>query len=175
MYRRHYLVFVLQSAILLFVQAMILNHLLVFGYLAPILYLYPLLKLPFQTPRWIVVLLGALLGFLMDLFMNTPGLNLASATLVAYLRAPILLSLSEEEVMDEEHLHTKPSFHSLTILRHLGYLLLLALLHTTSLFLVEAFSVQLYSHLLPHIIGSTLMTFVIFVIFEVLSLQGRKR
>lgn len=175
MYRHHYLGFALQSLILLFFQAVILNHLLLFGYLTPIIYLYPLLKLPFQAPRWMVMLLGALIGFLMDLLMNTPGLNLASCTLVAYLRTPLLRSLADEEIMeDEEYLHAKPSFHTLSITKHLGYILLLLLLHTSLLFLVEAFSVQLYSHLLPHIIGSTLITFGLFIIFELLLSRRSK-
>ena len=59
---------------LLLLQALVFNHVHIFGYATPMPYIYFLLILPSVTPRWLYVLLGFLLGLSVDLFTNTPGM-----------------------------------------------------------------------------------------------------
>jgi cell shape-determining protein MreD len=49
-----------------------------------------LLLLPIRTPRALQVFLAFLLGLLIDVFYNTPGLHAAASTFTAYMRDAIL-------------------------------------------------------------------------------------
>ena len=169
--QRWYLSAALWSLVLILVQVMLLNHLRLFRYFMPLVYLYPLIRLPMRTPRWIQIILGAFAGLVVDLFMNTPGLNLASATLVLYLRDTLLRWLSEEE--EDEEVYAFPSFRFMRPARYILYMTLMVLLHTSSLYLVEAFSVSLFIHIIPYILGSTAITLPIYFIFDALSAGKR--
>lgn len=171
--RRIYTLFAIQTLILLFFQSVALNHIRLFGYFMPILYLYPLFKLPVRTPRWITILLSGIVGFVLDLIMNTPGLNFASATLVGLVRTPILLSLTNDELLEEEGLIIIPSFQTLSGGRYILYFLSMTFIQISTLMLLEAFSYNIYAHVILNIIGSTLISFIIFLLFE--TFIGKKR
>lgn len=66
---------------LFLLQVLVFNHVHIFGYATPMPYIYFLLILPSDTPRWLYVLLGFVLGLLIDLFTNTPGMAAGSMTL----------------------------------------------------------------------------------------------
>lgn len=166
---KHYIRYILQTVVLLLLQVVAMNNIRLFGYLIPIVYLYPLLILPYQAPRWLTTLLGAVTGLLMDMIMNTPGLNMAAATLTGYLRNPILFGLTEDNELEDLSTPLRPSAYTVKFSKYLLYLFLMILIHIGSLLLLEAFSTQLFLMTLPHILGSTLITFVIIAIFEALA------
>ena len=62
------------------------------GYATPMPYVYFLLILPSNTPRWLYVLLGFLLGVLIDIFGNTPGMAAATMTAIGLI-TPLLFNL----------------------------------------------------------------------------------
>lgn len=165
--RRAYIYFTIQALILLLVQATVMNHVRLFGYFTPILYLYPLFKLPIQTPRWVSVMLGGLLGFGLDILMNTIGLNLAVGALIGVIRTPLLHSTIDEEMLEEESSIIVPSFGTLSVGKYMLYLLVLTIVQISSLMLLEAFSVNIYAHVLPNIIGSSIVSYILFLIFDV--------
>ena len=77
---------------LVLVQVLVFNHIHVAGYATPFIYIYFLLMLNLDTKRNTLLLAGFLLGLVIDMFANTPGMNAAATTLLAFLR-PWLLSL----------------------------------------------------------------------------------
>ncbi len=170
---KHYFSYTLQSLLLLLLQVVVMNNIRLFGYLIPIIYLYPLIFLPYQTPRWLTTLLGTLVGLLMDMAMNTPGLNMASATLVGYLRNPFLFAFTEEQAIEDLSAPIRPSIYTMKRGKYLLFILLMVLTHVGTLLLLEAFSSTLFLQMLPHILGSTLITCVVFAIFEAFSKRNR--
>lgn len=167
---KEYIRFVILSLILLFIQVVVMNNIRLFSYFIPIIYLYPLLFLPYQSSRWMTTILGAILGFVMDIMMNTPGLNMASATLVGFVRNPILIHLTDDDVLEDSLTEVmRPSFYTLRIWKYGFYTLMMTLIHISSLMLLEAFSIQLFSKVIPHILGSTIVTIIIFFLFEALA------
>ena len=166
---KHYFSFFIGMPILIFLQVVVLNHLWIFEYFMPILYLYPLLKMPLETERWVILLLAALTGALMDLFMNTPGLNMASAVLAGYFRRPLLLALISEEILEETDGLLLPGGGTMKFFPYLLYLVLTTLVHTAALFGLEAFSLGLFKLVIPYIFGGTAFSVITYLLFDLFS------
>lgn len=121
-----------------------------------------------------MILLAAVIGLLVDMFMNTPGLNFAAFTLIGYLRNPILhLSISEESYTELTELDS-PSFTTHKVWLYILYLSLCVITHTSVLFLLESFSTKLFVNTLPYILGSTSVTLVTFLIFDSIGASRKK-
>lgn len=166
--KRKYISVLFQLAILIFVQVIFLNNIRVFNYFIPFIYLYPIFKLTVRTPSWITILLGAVTGLILDMFMNTPGLNMAAATFVCYLRMPIIRLMFTDE-MEKEEEDFSPSFYSVKGYKYLLYTLVLCFLHIATLLLIEAFSLSLYEQTIPYILCSTLISVPLMMILDALG------
>lgn len=164
---KKYISILLQLVALIFVQIVFLNNIRVFNYFIPLIYLYPIFKLTVHTPSWVTTLLGSMTGLVLDMFMNTPGLNMVAATFVSYIRMPLirLLFSSEMEKNDEDF---SPSFYAVKGYKYLIYILILSFLHISILLLTEAFSLSLYRQTIPYILCSTLISVPLMMILDAL-------
>lgn len=166
---------ILVLVLLAFLQVVLFNHLLLFSYFLPIIYLYPLIKMPISSEPWGLTLIAALTGFFIDLMMNTPGLNMAAATLAIFARPRLLRTF-----VDEDDLYKSDDPNGLISARMMGgvsylfYLLSISFIHIATIFLLEFFSLKLFPHTLPFIGGSMGITLLIFFIFDALF-TPRKR
>lgn len=122
---------------LILLQIMVLNHIRIGGYVNP--YVYPLfvLLLPFTFPGWLLLIVGFLLGFTMDLMMSTPGLHTAATVWMAFMRAPIIRLASGRPLPENAD---EPSVSQLGGYWFLTYSISLITLHHLALFLLESFS-----------------------------------
>ena len=66
--------------LLVFLQVVVFNHVHILGYATPLPYIYALLILPSNTPRWLYLVAGFLLGLSIDTCTNTPGMAAAATT-----------------------------------------------------------------------------------------------
>ena len=169
MNRQHYLKLVIGLPVLIFAQLVVLNHLMIFEYFLPFLYLYPLLKMPYETGRWTLLLIAAVTGFTMDLLMNTPGLNMAATVLTVYCRRPLLTALIPDDVLEDWDEEIVPGPKTMKFFPYLMYLLVLTLLHVGVLLSLEGFSLGLFSLILPYILGGTVFSIVLYLLFDLFS------
>lgn len=149
--------------VLFLLQVFVFNHVHIFGYATPMPYLYFLLILPSNTPHWLYVLLGFILGLLIDLFTNTPGIAAASLCLIGLL-TPYLLTAFSPKDRDEEAF--EPSHKSMEWTSFIHYVLVASLIHCLTFFTLEAFSFFDWQVLLINIAGSTLLTMLFIVAME---------
>ena len=143
------------TLVLLLLQVVLFNHLLLFQYFLPILYLYPLFKMPYRTEPWGLTLIAACIGLFIDLMMNTSGLNMASSALTLYLRPKLLSGLLDKDDLDnadEENPLITPRLMGAGA--YLLFILTLTLVQISAIFLLEFFSTGLLVHTLPYIGGS---------------------
>ena len=61
--------------VLCLVQALVLNHIHIFGFATPLLYVYMVLQFRRNYPKWGILLWSFLLGMVIDTFSNTPGVS----------------------------------------------------------------------------------------------------
>ena len=108
------------------------------------------------------------LGLTIDMFSNTPGMNAAAATCLAFFR-PLLIRLVTLRDMEEGF---RPGVKSMGFSSFLRYSLLSCLMFCSILWLLESFSFFHATVLIFKILTSTLSTML--CIFCMESFGGRK-
>jgi hypothetical protein len=150
---------------LVFFQILILNNIRFSGYINPYFYVYFILLLPFDTPRWLLLSSAFLLGFALDLFSNTPGLNSAACVLTAFSRPIVITSISSgTEYLIGNH----PSLKSQGIKWFSYYSVILVLIHHLSLFYLEIFRLTEFFQTLVRVLLSAVFTLLLIFISEYL-------
>lgn len=155
---RHFFTFI----ILCLVQALVLNHINLFGCATPLLYVYFILLFRRGFPRWAVLLWSFLTGLCVDIFSNTPGVAASSATLLGLLQ-PYLLNLFVPRDSPEDLM---PSMKSLGVARYIYYTIIGVLIYNTLFFTMEAFNFFNWLQWLMNIGGSTALTVVLILAIE---------
>lgn len=87
--------------ILVIIQVLILNHVHIMGYATPSLFIYYILVLNSDASRISVLLQAFLIGLIVDIFGNTPGLNAAAITLMALVRPPLLRARTSRNLSED--------------------------------------------------------------------------
>ena len=83
---------IIRFLILILFQVLVLDNILLNGYLNPYFYVLFIILMPFETPRWLLLISGFLLGLSVDLFENTLGMHAAATVFMALVR-PWVLSI----------------------------------------------------------------------------------
>ena len=109
-----------------------------------------------------------MLGLAVDIFGNTPGMNAAAATCLAFSRSS-LLRLATLRSEDEGFV---PGIKSLGVSSFSRYSLLASALFCTVLLLIDTFSFFHFGRLILKIIASTISTLIF--IFCAESIGGKK-
>ncbi len=136
-------------------QVLVMDNVMLNGYMVPYVYLLFILLMPFETPRWIVLISGFLLGLGIDLFEHTPGMHTAATVLLAFVR-PYILSLLAPR--DGYELETFPRVHFYGFTWFLKYTLLMVLVHHLALFYLEVFQLQNFLSTLSRVILSSILS-----------------
>ena len=69
--------------VLIVLQVLVLNNVQFLGFLNPYIYILFILSLPVKFPRWITLILGFVLGLIIDVFSNTIGTHAFATVLIA--------------------------------------------------------------------------------------------
>ncbi|MCL6523241.1 MAG: rod shape-determining protein MreD [Thermoflavifilum sp.] len=162
---------IVRFVLLMFVQLFILNNIMLNGFVQPYLYMLFILLLPFQTPRWFLLILGAATGWVMDNFMHTPGLHAAACTVVAYLRPFLIGVLSPQGGFED--LHRSPSPATMGFGKFFFYAGMLVLIHHLVYFSLEILSFQDLAYLATKILVSTLVTLLLIFVYGLLFFEWK--
>ncbi len=147
---------IFRFVVVILFQVLIMDNVMINGYMIPYIYLLFILLMPFETPRWIQLLAGFVLGLTMDLFTGTLGMHTAASVLVAFVRPYLLDLLAPRDGYEAE---TFPRIHYYGFLWFLKYTLLIVLVHHLALFYLEVFQLKhFFSTLLRVILSSILST-----------------
>lgn len=149
---------------LILLQVLLFSRIAIFGVAIPLVYIFFLIKLPIGRNHLYVIISSFLMGFIIDLFMNTPGINAVAITFVAAIRS-VVLRLFYEKIDFEEH---TPSIYSFTT-AYLKYSITLILMHQFVLFFVESLTLFNLTTTLARIGGSSLLTLGIVIIIDALN------
>ena len=152
--------------LLTLLQALVCNHIHILGYATPLPYIYFLLILPGNTPRWLYILLGFALGLLIDASCNTPGVA-AAATTAGGLLTPWLLHLFAPKDYDE-NTPLLPSVHTMEWGAFLRFATTVTVLHCLLFFSLEAFNLFHLPDVLINTLGSSALTILFIAAFELI-------
>lgn len=152
-------------------QVLFLNRICLFGYVTPLFYIWMIARFDSSMSRTAILTWSFTLGLLIDMFSATPGLNAASATLLAMFQ-PGLVKLF---VPLDRHDVIVPRFISMGGRQFVGYLLLLTLLHHTVYFILRSIPLGDWSVLALKVVFSSLLTFILMLVAERVSVSSGQK
>ena len=165
---RHIVQFILFVAL----QILLFDNLVLFSTGFCFIYIAFLLFLPIQINKVLLLFLGFIVGFTVDIFYDTMGIHAAASVLLAFLRPFILNLLTPRDGYDT---NDSANLHVMGWSWFLTYASLLIVVHHAAVFFLEIIRFEWYT--LVKILLSTLFTGVVVVILQLLffSVKRAKR
>jgi rod shape-determining protein MreD len=127
------------------------------------MYIVFLLLLPFETPKWLLLLLSFAMGITIDIFSDTPGMHTSATVFLGFLRPYILKSISPREGYESA---TEPRIKNYGVNWFVKYTLILTFLHHSFLFGVEIFRFSGIFFIIARTLLSTIFTTFLIVISQ---------
>jgi rod shape-determining protein MreD len=146
---------IIRFLIVILFQILVMDNVMLNGYMIPYVYVIFILLMPFETPRWVQLLAGFLLGMGIDIFEHTPGMHTAATVLVAFIRPYLLDLLAPRDGYEPD---TFPRIHYYGFLWFLKYTLIIVAVHHLALFYLEVFQLKDFLSTLLRVILSTLLS-----------------
>ena len=146
-------------------QILFLNRISLFGYVTPLFYIWMIIRFDSAMKRSAILLWAFFLGLIIDLFSGTPGLNAASATLLAMFQPGIVklfVPLDRHDVL-------VPCSATMGGRPFAGYLLLMITLHHSVYFILRSIPLGDWTMLVLKVVFSALLTFVFMLVTEHVS------
>lgn len=117
-------------------QVLLFNQLQLWGVCHPYIYVLCLLMMPITLPHSMDMLIGAVVGLIMDIFCNSMGIHTAACILLMFIR-PYLLGVI---VNDKDRLNEQISLRAVGMEAFAKYVVILVLMHHMTVFLLAAWS-----------------------------------
>jgi len=146
---------ILRFVVVVLFQVLVMDHVLINGYMIPYIYLLFILLMPFETPRWLQLLAGFGLGLAIDLFSNMLGMHTAATVLAAFARSYMLDLLAPRDGYEPDSF---PRIHYYGFLWFLKYTLVIVFIHHLALFYLEVFQLKEFLSTFLRVILSTILS-----------------
>lgn len=150
-------------------QVLIFNHLPVWGGVV-LLYVYLIIKMPVEVGRALQILIAFLMGFVIDVLSNTPGMNALACTTVMWARLPIL----HLYVLADDFKSGIPNRRVIGQSLYTKFCITIIVVHTVLLYFIEAFTCFNFLHILAKIILSIVLTSAAFLLVEEFQYRDRR-
>lgn len=155
--------------VLILVQVIVLNNVLFWGYINPMLYILFVIIYPFKKDRGLFLLLSFLLGLSIDFFSDSGGINAAATLFIAYIRLPLLKGILRKPEID----YPVFNIHKITFLRLLSFTAVLTFIHHFVLFSLEYLKFNAILTIFSRTILTSFFT-IILIIFSLLLMNKNK-
>lgn len=149
-------------AVLCLAQAFVFNRIHLFGCATPLIYIYMIIKLERNYPKWGILLWSFALGVIVDALSNTPGVAAASLTLIGAVQ-PYFMELFVQRDAAE---NLMPSLKTLGYGKFSFFAAMLTLLYCIVFFTLETFSFFNFSQWVAQVLGSAIISLVIILTIE---------
>lgn len=148
--------------VLCLVQALVLNHINLFGCATPLLYVYFIMLFRRGFPKWAILLWSFFMGLCVDVFSNTPGVAAASTTFLGLLQ-PYILSLFIPRDSAED---LKPAIYTIGFARYTYYTIICVFIYIILFYTIESFNFFNWLQWLKDIGASTVLTVILILVIE---------
>ena len=131
---------IVRYILVMILQVLLFDQLQLWGACHPYVYVMCLLMMPITLTRSVDMLIGAGVGFIMDIFCNSLGIHTASCILLMFLRPYVLSAI----VNDTDRLNEQITLRSIGMEALIKYVAILVTIHHLMVFLLAAWS---WSHI----------------------------
>ena len=154
---------IIRFVVLVLVQILVINNIQISGYIIPHIYILFILLLPFETPKWLLLISAFALGISVDLFTQTPGMHAAATVFIAFLR-PWILEMSAPR--DGYEPGTYPRLYYYGFQWFLRYSVILVLVHHFLLFYIEVFRFSEFFSTFLRVLLSSLFSVILIMLSQ---------
>lgn len=154
---------IIRFFLLVLLQVFIFNNIELNGYINPYVYVLFILLLPFETPAWLTLVSGFLLGLSIDIFSETLGMHTAATVFMAFMR-PFVLSYFAPRDGYESGSFPRIFYYGLPWF--IKYATILVLAHHLVLFYLEMFSFRDFFTTFLRVLLSTIFSSFLIVISQ---------
>ena len=160
--------------VIMMVQLFILNDIVIKSSITlmgipvfiPLIYPLILLLLPVNTPHWLTMILGFIVGITMDLFSNTPGVHASACVVLGYIR-PYLLNLFFQQNIKELG-DTVPTLFRMGFRSFLLYILFALIIHHCYYYIIQIWSFKNILLILYKTVLSTLLSIILIILSQLI-------
>ena len=156
---------IIRFFVLVLVQVLIIKNIELGRFINPFLYVLFIIIMPFETPKWLLLVVAFVLGITIDMFYDTPGMHSAACVMMAYIRPGVLKLFSPR---DGYEFGTQPTIQYLGIPWFLSYAGILIVIHHLILFYIEIFRLHEFFSTFFRVIISSIFTLILVVITQYL-------
>lgn len=135
-------------------QVLLFDHLHVGHWGIAMVYILFLLNLPVRIPRWAEMLIGLVVGLMMDIWHSSLGIHIAACVALSFAR-PLLLN---QAVQDVERIKDNMSFQTIGRIEYTKCVVILTILHHFIVFTLESWNLAFWWIILLQTIVSSIMT-----------------
>ncbi|MBQ1697989.1 MAG: hypothetical protein II075_08905 [Bacteroidales bacterium] len=155
--------------IVVLAQVLLINNMNIGSWgITPMFYTLFILVLPFETQKWALLVMSFLLGFTIDVFCDTPGLNAGASTLMAFAR-PWVLGINAPRDGYENGTH--PYLMDMGFAWYVYYSGTLILIHHTAYFFLDTFGFEHFFKTIAQIILTAILTEVLVIFSQYIAFR----
>ena len=161
---------ILRFALLVFLQLFVLNNIQFSGFVNPYLYVLFIMLLPFEISGWFMLILGFILGLVIDVASVTIGYHTIATVFMAYFRFHLLRYIAPRDGYEPG---MSPTIQSLGFPWFFKYASILTLAHHFILFWIESFRIN---DLLPatlRALASSIFTMMLIFIYQFIMIRRK--
>jgi len=170
---------IIRCVVALLLQIFICNYIHLFGYITPAIYLFALFLLPTESGSGHTVLrlpaqylIGFVMGFIVDMFTHTLGVNAAACIIMLIFRPYVINWLNGRKTSEG---NDRPVPANKDFRWMLWFTITLTLIHQTAVVMLETFTFHHFGKTLMVILGNTVLTTIVILCIDYLFYSDTKR
>lgn len=149
--------------ILVLVQALLMNHIVLFNSAVCFIFIYFIIKLPVNLSTNMLLTLSFLLGLAVDMLSDTPGLNALACTILAVLKRPFFFAYAQH---DDHNRNVSPSLGSMGFFTYCKYAFTISAVYCFIALFVEFINFSDVVQIVIKAAASTLFTFLVILAID---------
>ena len=150
--------------IVMILQVLLFDQLQLLGVCHPYIYILCLLMMPITLSHSADMIIGAVVGLIMDVFCNSLGVHTAACIFIMFIRPYLIGAI----VNDKDRLNEQISLRALGMEALLRYVVILVVVHHLIVFLLAAWSWEHIGFVLAETIVSSLVTISVIIGYNAL-------
>ncbi len=150
--------------IVMILQVLLFDQLQLLGVCHPYIYILCLLMMPITLSHSADMIIGAVVGLIMDVFCNSLGVHTAACIFIMFIRPYLIGAI----VNDKDRLNEQISLRALGMEALLRYVVILVVVHHLMVFLLAAWSWAHIGFVLLETIVSSLVTISVIIGYNAL-------
>ena len=153
--------------VVMLLQVFLFDQLQLLGVCHPYIYILCLLMMPITLSHSADMIIGAVVGLIMDIFCNSLGVHTAACIFIMFIRPYLIGAI----VNDKDRLNEQISLRALGMESLLRYVVILVVVHHFIVFLLAAWSWSHIGFVLMETIVSSLITISVIIGYNALRFR----